>query len=225
VARLDRDSARGAGLERILDGLRGRTIDLVVGTQMITKGHDFPGVTLVGVVLADHAMGLPDFRASERTFQLLEQVAGRAGRGERPGRVMIQTYNPNHPSVQRAIDHDYRRFFDEERAAREEVGYPPFVRLALVRIDGADGLLVRGAAEELAARARAVAGQAPPEAGIAFAGPSEAPLARLKGRARWQLLVKAATPRALRAVLRAALPAKLPRGVRVAADVDPVSMM
>src|SRR5205823_4732535 len=119
------------------------------------KGHDFPGVTLVGVVLADHGMALPDFRATERTFQLLEQVAGRAGRGEREGRVVIQTFSPQHPAVERARDHDYLRFFLNERGAREELGYPPFARVGLLRIDGADPLEVRRAAERAAATVRA----------------------------------------------------------------------
>src|SRR5206468_10633691 len=119
VARLDRDTAHGRGLSNILDRVRRREVDMLIGTQMLAKGHDFPGVTLVGVVLADTGMNVPDFRADERTFQLLAQVAGRAGRGDRPGRVLIQTYVPDHPSVVRAREHDFLRFFDEERARRE----------------------------------------------------------------------------------------------------------
>jgi len=225
VARLDRDTAHGRGLERILDGVRAREIDLLVGTQMIAKGHDFPGVTLVGVLLADQGMGLPDFRATERSFQLLEQVAGRAGRGERPGRVVIQTFQPRHPAVLRAADHDYARFFDDERAEREAGNYPPLSRAALLRVDGEDPLAVRRAAEAAAAAARAAAAQAPVEARVEVLGPSEAPISRLKGRTRWQLFVKAATPRALRVVLRAALAIEPPGEVRLSADVDPMSTL
>ncbi len=225
IARLDRDAARGRGLERVLDGLRRGEIDLLVGTQMVTKGHDFPGVTLVGVVLADHGMGLPDFRATERTFQLLAQVAGRAGRGGRPGRVLVQTFRPFDPAVERAKEHDYAGFFAAEVEARREADYPPFCRLGALRVDGADGAAVRRAVTEAAERARAAAAALPPEAAVALRGPSEAPLARLKGRVRWWLLVKAAHPRALRAVLAAATAEPPPRGLRVAVDIDPVSML
>ena len=117
-------------------------IDILVGTQMITKGFDFPGVTLVGVVLADLALNLPDFRSAERTFQLLTQVAGRAGRGERPGRVLIQTYAPHHYSIRAARDQDYARFMRRELDLRRELDDPPFTRLAMVRIEGADAAAV-----------------------------------------------------------------------------------
>ncbi|MSP61423.1 MAG: primosomal protein N' [Myxococcales bacterium] len=225
VARLDRDSATGKGLNRVLDGLRDGVIDLVVGTQMITKGHDFPGVTLVGVVLADHGMGLPDFRASERTFQLLAQVAGRAGRGERPGRVILQTFDPSNPAVACARDHDYHRFFRDELKEREELGYPPFSRLGAVRVEGVDPARVQAAAEGAAARARAMIARAPSEAGLVLNGPSEAPLGKLRGRTRWHLLLRAKQPRALRTVLAAAVAGEVPRGVRLTVDVDPVSML
>ncbi|HZS37879.1 MAG TPA: primosomal protein N' [Polyangia bacterium] len=225
VARLDRDTAQGAGLERVLDGIRARAIDVVVGTQMITKGHDFPSVTLVGVVLADHGMHLPDFRAAERTYQLLEQVAGRAGRGERPGRVLVQTYNPKHPSVTCARDHDYLRFAEQELAARREPAYPPSTRLACLHVDGADPQAVRAIAAAAASAARAAAARAPDDAGCAVIGPTEAPLGRLKGRTRWQVFVKAQHPRALRTLARAALAVEAPRSVRLSVDVDPISML
>jgi primosomal protein N' (replication factor Y) len=192
---------------------------------MITKGHDFPGVTLVGVVLADHGMGLPDFRASERTFQLLEQVAGRAGRGERPGRVLVQTYNPQHPAVTCARDHDYARFADLELSTRQDPRFPPFVRLACVHVDGGDPAAVRAAADAAAHAARAATRRAPADAGCDVLGPAEAPLGRLKGRTRWQLFVKAFHPRALRTLARAALSVSTPRTVRLSVDVDPISML
>ncbi len=225
VARLDRDSAQGAGLERVLDGVRDGTIDIVVGTQMVTKGHDFPNVTLVGVVLADHGMGLPDFRASERTFQLLEQVAGRAGRGERPGQVLIQTYCPQHPAVTCARDHAFHRFVEGELVARRELDYPPFSRLACVHVDGADPAEVRAVAEACVRVASAACERAPAEVGAQVVGPAEAPLSRLKGRTRWQLFVRARTARALRTLARHALTVDTPSGVRLSVDVDPISML
>jgi primosomal protein N' (replication factor Y) len=228
VARLDRDTAEGDGLGKLLAGVRAREIDIVVGTQMITKGHDFPLVTMVGVVLADHGMGLPDFRASERTFQLLTQVAGRAGRGERPGRVVIQTYNPDHPAITAARDHDYLRFFERELAAREELGYPPALRLACVRIDGEDPRAVRRAAEEGAEAARQLCSRAPADEHASVLGPAEAPLSRLKGRTRWQLFVKARSPHVVRRIAREAVqrdPATKRPPVRMSIDIDPASTL
>ncbi len=233
VARLDRDTATASGLNKILAAMHRREVDLLIGTQMLAKGHDFPGVTLVGVVLADTGMGLPDFRASERTFQLLAQVAGRAGRQGRAGRVLIQTYNPEHPAVAAAAQHDYLAFAQAELYAREQLGYPPYCRLGLLRIDGVDPYAVRAAAEEVAAAVRVIMDRernrleagAAGGAALSLLGPAEAPLSRLKGRTRWQLLVRAPTSRALRAVLRTALQIKLPRALRLTADVDPVSTL
>jgi primosomal protein N' (replication factor Y) len=222
VARLDRDTARGRGLQRVLDGLRTRRLDVVVGTQLVAKGHDFPGVTLVGVLLADTGLALPDFRAAERTFQLLTQVAGRAGRGDRPGRVVVQTYNPEHPSVVCARGHDYERFYAEEEAIRRDLGYPPGGRLVLVRVDAASEALVRDAATTLGERGRALVAAAP---GVTLLGPVEAPLARLKGRHRWQLLLRGPERRAVHAVARALGQVELPAGVRRAVDIDPASTL
>jgi primosomal protein N' (replication factor Y) (superfamily II helicase) len=222
VARLDRDTARGRGLQRILDGLRSRSIDLVVGTQLVAKGHDFPGVTLVGVLLADTGLALPDFRAAERTFQLLTQVAGRAGRGDRAGRVVVQTYSPEHPSVVCAQGHDYERFYAEEEAVRRDLGYPPSGRLVLVRLEAESEARAREAATSLAERGRALCTEMP---GVSLLGPAEAPLARLKGRHRWQFLLRGADRRAVHAVARALGQVELPAGVKRAVDVDPVSTL
>ncbi len=139
IERMDSDtsSLRGARA-RMLAELRAGEIDILVGTQMITKGFDFPGVTLAAVVNADLALNMPDFRSAERTFQLLTQIAGRAGRGERPGRVIIQTYAPNHYSIRAARDQDYARFMRRELELRRDLMYPPFARLAMVRIEGAE---------------------------------------------------------------------------------------
>jgi primosomal protein N' (replication factor Y) len=225
IARLDRDTAAGDGLTRLLDAFRARQIDVLVGTQMVTKGHDFPGVTFVGVVLADQGLNLPDFRASERTFQLLEQVAGRAGRGDKAGRVLLQTFQPRADAITCARDHDYTRFVEAELRARTEPRYPPLVRMACVRVDGADPLHVRDTAMRAAEAARLMAEKAPADVEAAVLGPSEAPLSRLKGRTRWQLFLQASQPRPLRALARAATEVGGPRGVRLSIDIDPISML
>jgi primosomal protein N' (replication factor Y) (superfamily II helicase) len=224
VARLDRDTAAGRGLRDVLQRVAKREIDILVGTQMVTKGHDFPHVTLVGVLAADSALSTPDFRAGERTFQLLTQVAGRAGRGDGEGRVLVQTYNPEHPAIACAKGHDYAAFVASELTARQELGYPPVGRLVALRLDGSDEGEVRHLAErvgvEAAPWARAV--------GIELLGPAEAPLAKLKGRARWQLWAKGGDRAVLRAFVRRVLQLVDGMGkpsVRVTVDVDPISTM
>jgi primosomal protein N' (replication factor Y) len=221
VARLDRDTADSGGeLERLLRQVHDREIDVLVGTQMVTKGHDFAGVTLVGVLQPDQGIHLPDFRAAERTFQLLEQVAGRAGRGERPGRVIVQTYCPEHPAITSLRTHDYEGFVAGELARRQEAQYPPFSRMIAVRVDGPDESQVRAAAVEAATRARAAAA-----ATVRVLGPAEAPLARLRGRARWQVWLSGTDRHRVAAVARAAAETTLPRHVRLAIDVDPQSVL
>jgi primosomal protein N' (replication factor Y) len=228
VGRLDRDAAsHGGAVERVLGRMARGELDLLVGTQMVAKGHDFPGVTLVGVLLADTGLSLPDFRASERTFQLLTQVAGRAGRGARAGRVIIQSYRPDAVAVEAAREHDYARFYAAEIVGRRELDYPPFGHLVAIRIDGTDGGEVAAEADRLAARARALS--QPGGGGVSVLGPCEAPLARLKGRTRWHMWLRARERRELRAFLRAIVgPGGAGRqagGVRVTVDVDPVSAL
>ncbi|MFT3775059.1 MAG: primosomal protein N' [Minicystis sp.] len=225
VARLDRDVADGARAQAILDRMRAGEIDVLVGTQMVTKGHDLPKVTLVGVVNADAALSLPDFRAAERGFQLLVQVAGRAGRRDRPGRVVIQTRTTDHPAIQLAATHDVRRFWDHELRDRHEVGYPPFSRLALLRIDALDEEAARAVAGKLAALARTS-----PDAlarRVEVLGPSAAPLARLRGRFRFRVMLRAKDRGPLRAVIAALHRelSRIDRRVRVVIDVDPVAML
>jgi len=146
VDRLDRDAAQRLGAQRrILRDWRAGATDILVGTQMVSKGHDVPGVTLVAVLLADLSLNVPDFRAAERTFQLLVQVAGRAGRGDAPGRVVLQTFRPEHPSVAAAAHHDYAGFMARELDRRRTLGYPPFARLVNLRLDGHDGAAVERA--------------------------------------------------------------------------------
>jgi primosomal protein N' (replication factor Y) len=222
VARLDRDVAAGAKSAAILDRMRSGDIDILVGTQMVTKGHDLPAVTLVGVVNADSALSMPDFRAAERGFQLLVQVAGRAGRHERPGRVLIQTRNPEHAAVRHAAAHDVRGFLRHELGDRREAHYPPFARLALVRVDAVDEALARRVAASLATTARSAA-----IAAVEVLGPAPAPIARLRNRYRFRILLRARERAPLRRVLGtlAAALGGVDRKARVVLDVDPVAML
>ncbi|HKV55155.1 MAG TPA: primosomal protein N' [Candidatus Binataceae bacterium] len=226
IERLDSDtSGRRGARSAILQGLRRGEVDILVGTQMITKGFDFPGVTLVAVVLADLALNMPDFRSAERTFQLLTQVAGRAGRGERRGRVLIQTYAPHHYSIRAAGDQDYARFVRRELDLRRELMYPPFARLALVRIEGEDGPRV----SETAARAAALLSHAAKAETTRVLGPAPAPIERIKRRYRWQVMLKSQGLGALRAALAAMRAEVTPEaerfGVRLAIDIDPINML
>lgn len=228
VARLDRDTADergpGTGMDAILDRMRAGELDILVGTQMVTKGHDFPGVTLVGVLAPDQAMHLPDFRAAERAFQLLEQVAGRAGRGDRPGRVMIQTYDPDHPAVAAVARHDYEGFAQGELAARREADYPPYARMVAIRLDAQDPVRVREAAGLAAGAARGTVPRA--GASVTIRGPAEAPLAMLRGRTRWQVWLASHDRPALMAAARAGAAAAGAGGdLRVVVDVDPQSVL
>jgi primosomal protein N' (replication factor Y) (superfamily II helicase) len=226
IERMDSDtSGRRGARAQILAALRAGEIDILVGTQMITKGFDFPGVTLAAVVLADLGLNMPDFRSAERTFQLLTQVAGRAGRGERPGRVIIQTYAPHHYSIRAARDQDYARFMRRELELRRELDYPPFARLAMVRIEGAEPRLV---ARVAAATAASLGRAAAPET-LRVLGPAPAPIERLKQRYRWQVMLKSRELRPMRAALAAMRaevgPAAERDQVFLIIDIDPVRML
>ena len=228
VARLDRDSvSRRGALDLVLSAWRTHEIDVLIGTQMVTKGHDVPGVTLVGVLLADLSLNLPDFRAAERTFQLLAQVAGRAGRGPEPGRVIIQTYAPQHYSVRCAARHDFARFAAYELRYRKRLGYPPFTRVVNIRFEGKEAEKVKTCAEQLARRLLADTQGA--EGTPVILGPAPAPIERLKGRVRWQMLLKGKDRRTLHALVRRAQEEMLPhgqsQGVRIVVDVDPYNML
>ncbi len=221
VARLDRDTAgagRTAVLEKVLDRVQAGQIDILIGTQMVTKGHDFPGVTLVGVLLPDQGMNMPDFRAAERTFQLLEQVAGRAGRAEKAGRVIIQTYDPDHPAIVCVRTHDYDGFVTGELRRRSEAGYPPVTRMVALRVDGPSEAAVRTAAADAATLARSV-----PE--VRVLGPAEAPISIIRGRTRWQVWLVAADRARLAEAARRGAATPLPPNVRLVVDVDPLSVL
>ena len=223
VARMDRDTVTSKRhFETILYGFREHEYDILVGTQMIAKGHDIPNVTLVGVVSADIGLGLPDFRAAERTFQLLTQVAGRAGRGDLPGRVIVQTLNPDHYAIRFAAAQDCRLFYEKELQFRRAMRYPPFSALANV--------LVRAARQADAIQMSGeIAGlfQPPPE-GIRLLGPAEAAVARLKNEFRYQLLVKAASRKKLNETLQLMRRHALERKwgpTALVIDVDPLSLL
>ncbi len=224
IGRMDRDTVRGRyDLERLLARLHSGEINLLVGTQMIAKGHDIHGVTLVGVVGCDHALSMPDFRAAERVFQLMTQVSGRAGRGELPGRVVVQTYYPDHYAILAATQHDYMSFVDRELKYRRWMHYPPFGVLANV--------LVQSAKLEEAAAWSAELGrwfQKTAFEGVRVLGPCTAPLARIKGIYRFHLILKAASRKLLNAALRGMLAhvdaANVPRR-NVVVDVDAQRLM
>jgi primosomal protein N' (replication factor Y) len=226
VARLDRDSATSPErLTSLLAAFARRELDVLVGTQMIAKGHDFPGVTLVCVILADTSLAIPDFRAAERTFHLLTQVGGRAGRGSDPGRVMVQTYNPHSEPVSRLLSHDFEGFSQLELERRRALAYPPFSRLTAIRIEGASAARTAATARELGSL---MARGLPPESrGVRMLGPAPAPVKRIKNKSRWQILLKAPTHHALSGPLGALeeyLPS-LPSSVKVAIDVDPGALL
>jgi len=224
VGRLDRDAARRKRAhERILGQFARGGLDILTGTQMIAKGHDFQRVTLVGVVAADGILGLPDFRAGERTFQLLTQVAGRAGRGELPGKVIVQSHYPDHYAIQFGARQDYEGFYAQELRFRRLMHYPPFTALA--------NLVVRDRKLEAAigyARRLGEFFAAQKAEGLRVLGPAQAPLARLKKDYRFQFLLKASERRALQQTLRAALEfaarEKIPPGALLV-DVDPISLL
>ncbi|MFZ5453269.1 MAG: replication restart helicase PriA [Thermodesulfobacteriota bacterium] len=229
VARLDRDTAphSGRALKVLEEFARGRT-DILVGTQMISKGHHFPGVTLVGVIAADRHLFFPEYHAGERTFQLLSQVAGRAGRGEAPGKVLIQTFHPDHFVFQAIKSQDYQGFVQQELESRRESGYPPFTRLALARLSGLPAEAVAQAATRLtAALKKAIAREEDLAPLIRVLGPAPPGLTRLKGRFRWQLLLKSygrpPLHRALEMLRRLWTPPPKSK-IDLTLDIDPMSL-
>lgn len=229
VARMDRDTtSRRRSHQQILERLESGKIDILIGTQMIVKGHDFPNVTLVGVVSADTSLHFPDFRSSERTFQLLTQVAGRAGRGEALGEVVIQTFNPDHYSILRAKDHDFIGFYQEEIQFRKALEYPPFSRLINFRLSGNSEKATKVMAEEMG-RIGQVLLKKGYQKGIELLGPSAAPFAKMRGKFRWQMLAKGKSSQLLHRfakdiALRLEDETK-GKGVNLDIDVDPVFIL
>jgi primosomal protein N' (replication factor Y) len=231
VRRMDSDTMKRPGSHgRVLSAFRRGEIHILMGTQMIAKGLDFPNVTLVGVVNADVGLHLPDFRSAERTFQLLSQVAGRAGRGPRGGRVLVQTFNPEQPCIALAARHDYESFVAAEMVHRRAHNYPPFQRLARLIVRSRDADEASVFAERLAGGFRTAlphvrsAEGGPAE--VRLLGPAEAPVFRLKGYYRFHFQLQSSSSAALHQLLRAVLPAvRAPNGVELTVDVDPLNML
>lgn len=224
VARIDSDTATDRRkFISLLKKMHQREIDILIGTQMIAKGHDFPHVTLVGVVWADGALSMPDFRAAERTYQLLSQVTGRAGRGELPGRVIIQTLRPDHYAIQLARVHDYEHLYEREMEIRKNPLFPPYLRLINLKISGSREAEVQKVAGLIADLCRAWR-----ERGVEVLGPAPAPIDRIRDRYRWQVLLKGRSSSELHAACNQILEnqSSLGRGdIRITVDVDPESMM
>jgi primosomal protein N' (replication factor Y) len=231
VARMDRDSTRRKGLAlQILRRFSERKIDILVGTQMITKGYDFPNVTLVGVIAADLSLGFPDFRAAERTFQLLTQVAGRAGRGDQRGRVIVQTFNPEHYAISSAREYDFAAFYEKEKVLRAQLHYPPFSYLACLKIRGNSQGATADKACQMGQGIQMIIEKWPKRGKeIQVLGPVEAPITKLKGKYRWQILVKSKQAGILHEFLDRvegmARKSLRSSGVSMIVDVDPYQML
>jgi len=231
IARFDRDTTRKKGqINRLLKSFGNNELDILVGTQMVTKGYDFPNVTLVGVISADLSLGFPDFRAGERTFQILSQVAGRAGRGVDRGQVIIQTFNPGHYAIESAKKHDYKSFYEHEIQLRELLNYPPFGYLACIRLSGNELGRTQSAAVEVGQEMRRILDGWPKKGKeIQVLGPAEAPLSKLRGKYRWQLLLKSKNSGLLHYFLRRVKDQSVSilkgSGVSIVIDIDPYQML
>jgi primosomal protein N' (replication factor Y) len=223
--RMDTDSMRSRGShEKALGEFRDGRVRILLGTQMIAKGLDFPNVTLVGVVNADTALHLPDFRAAERTFQLVTQVAGRTGRGPKGGQVLVQTFSPDAPAIKAAVRHDLPGFAREELPHREALGYPPCASMIRIVVRGASARTTQAAADELARVLREQSTRDTTQ--VRILGPAPAPMSRLRGDYRFQIQLQSADGQSLRTLVRAATSsAKQPDGVNWTVDVDPLDMM
>ncbi|WP_083604296.1 replication restart helicase PriA [Pajaroellobacter abortibovis] len=224
IGRLDRDVGSNRNLERVLNSMRERTLDILVGTQMVAKGHDLPHVTLVGIIHADAVLAIPDFRTAERAFQLFVQVAGRAGRRGMSGRVLLQTHNPSHFAVVRAVQYDVDGFLEKELADRQELAYPPITRAALIRIDAVKEEEAKASALQLARVALAAAQRG---GGVTVLGPAPAPIARVRNRFRFRVMVRSLRRDLLRDVLKAVEAERqhLSKRIRVSLDIDPVQLL
>jgi primosomal protein N' (replication factor Y) len=231
TTRMDRDTTQRKGsILKMLKGLRNQTIDILVGTQMVAKGHDFPNITLVGIICADLSLNFPDFRAGERTFQLLAQVAGRAGRGAAPGRVILQTYNPNHFAILSATHQDFEAFYNQEISFRKSLNYPPFSRMVQLKISGKDREKTRQHAQAIGTLCHILKKNNHSFLkSVEILGPIEASLPKIAKRYRWQILLKCPSIKQLHRFLhqiwfenKANIST---RDVNVVLDVDPFSMM
>lgn len=226
VGRVDSDTTASKGsLEKIFQALDRHDIDILVGTQIITKGHDFHDITLVGIISADASLNFPDFRATERTFQLLVQAAGRGGRGNSPGRVIIQTFNPDHHAIQAAKHHDYPGFYSEELETRRLFGYPPYSRLVSLHLSSARKDLGAKGIEKMKELVKHLMKTANREGKLEIIGPTESPISRLKGRYRWQLILKGENTPELNRVVHDILSNTSGIGLDIKVDVDPMNFI
>ncbi|MBN1472414.1 MAG: primosomal protein N' [Syntrophaceae bacterium] len=224
VQRMDSDTTSTKGAqEKILQALEQRKIDILIGTQMITKGHDFPFITLVGVISADTSLNMPDFRATEKTFQLITQVAGRGGRGNAPGKVIIQTFNPRHYALQHAQNHDYKAFYEEEIDFRKALQYPPFGRIINLRLSSVKKDVLIEEAHRLGKLAKKLSANYGNVAEII--GPAESPLAKIRGRFRWQMLIKGKDIKALHNIAQEIINRNKNSQVNIIVDVDAENFM
>lgn len=231
VERMDSDTTvRKGSMIKILKGLSEKSIDVLVGTQMVAKGHDYPGITLVGIICADLSLAFPDFRAGERTFQLLAQVAGRAGRGDSKGRVILQTYNPEHFVILSAKKQDFKSFYEKEIGFRKELNYPPFSRMVMIRLSGRDKKRTYESAKALGECCKALRAENKSfQKSVDVLGPIEASVTRIAGRFRWQILLKGDDSKPLHRFARKIMFENAQkicgRDVSISADVDPYFMM
>ena len=227
IQRIDSDTAADRKrFLKVLSDMHDREIDILIGTQMIAKGHHFPHVTLVGVVWADGGMSMPDYKAAERTFQLITQVTGRAGRGEFPGEVIIQTLRPEHYAIQFAKNHQYQEFFEHEMELRKHPAFPPYVRLVLLRVQGKVEKSVQQSAMQLARFCRRVAKEN--DLNLEVLGPAPSPLDKVRDNYRWQILLKSISSPMLHdlcAAVRSMQKDVLLSQCLLTIDVDPENMM
>src|SRR3972149_1565645 len=236
IIRMDRDTTtkRGAHM-RIFQSMKNREMDILIGTQMVTKGLDLPDITLVGVLLADATLHLPDFRSGERTFQFLTQVAGRAGRGSKGGEVIVQTFNPEHYAIRHASGHDFKGFYDDESSFRKALGYPPYKRLARLLIKGNNKDHVESTSERLKEILTSNSKE-----GIDILGPVSAPFGKIRGKHRWHIIIKGKDAKTLNRIVRKSLDELkrqrqgqttkgsvhgMNKSAQVEVDIDPLSLL
>lgn len=223
---MDRSVVKKRGdLETMLSSIAAREVDIVIGTQMVAKGHDFPGIALVGILLADSSLNLPDFRAHERTFQIITQVSGRAGRAEIPGEVVVQTLNPEHPVLLAAANNKDEEFYRSELEARKQFLFPPIYRMAMLRFQHLNQKRVESFAFEITDLMKARSKKE--GTGCEILGPAEAPLSKLKNLYRWHCMLKSDSVRKLQGMLHFAQEFAIYRKspVQMAVDVDPINSL
>ncbi len=223
IDRMDRDTAgTKSKLMNLYSKLEDRKVDILIGTQMVTKGHDLPGVTLVGVVSADNLLGIPDFRSGERTFQMITQVAGRAGRGDIPGRVIVQTFNPSHPSIKYAVEQDSTSFLNNEIKLREQIGYPPFTRIVNFRFSAASEPEIKNFIKKCEKFTKKAISNLTPNS-VELLGPSECPIYKIKNRYRFQMLLKSGNINLLHGLSKGLYGELIKQkgNIRVQLDIDP----